>query len=160
CVATRLRWYIPALMLVEYWNGPYRRVRRAPQPYFESLRDEPGDFAIIDLPMGRKRSQEWMFLQTIHRRPIVEGMRGPTLKPAYPSIEPTPLLSAGRAGSETDCEMLGRPEMQRAIEQLVDDGFLAQTVRRALLRYGDRRWRAFARRDAVDMGRVIAKLWD
>jgi hypothetical protein len=114
---------IPVLMLVEYWNGPYRRVRRASQPYLESLRDEPGEFAIVDLPMGRRNSKEWMYLQTIHHRPIVEGMSGRTLKSAYRYIEANPLLATWQNSSETDCEMLARPEMRRAIAQLIDDGF-------------------------------------
>lgn len=42
-----------ALVLVEYWNPPAHLVRYDTPPVYEAIARESGDFAVLDLPLGR-----------------------------------------------------------------------------------------------------------
>ncbi len=66
---------LAALILVEYLGIPLSlgRVDESSTIYTE-LRDEPGDFAVLDLPLGGVSAvKTYMFAQVMHGRPIIEG---------------------------------------------------------------------------------------
>jgi hypothetical protein len=67
-------------------------------PFIQKMAQDPGEYAILDLPMGRGASKLWMYLQTIHEQPLVEGMAARTPPRAYDFIEETPLLQTFRHG--------------------------------------------------------------
>lgn len=114
---------IPGLLLVEYWSGEFPGVSSYVSPFYEQLSQEPGDFGIIQLPMGRGESKRYQYLQSIHMKPIVEGLSARTSNDAYQYILSNPILLNWHVGEPLDC---GRFELNRfpsALDALIDDGF-------------------------------------
>jgi hypothetical protein len=114
---------LTALLLFEYWNGPYPGFDLAVHPLYQQLAQEAGDFAIIDLPLGRRESKDYTLYQTFHQRPIVEGLSGRTPPEAYHYIDSNPLLARWRAQQPLDCSALPSATIDAALQQLVRDGF-------------------------------------
>jgi hypothetical protein len=114
---------LTAVLLFEYWNGPYPGFALSVDPIYQQLAREPGNFAIIDLPMGRRESKDYTLYQTFHQRPIVEGLSGRTPPEAYQYIDGNPLLARWRSQQPLDCNALSAAEIDDALQQLLNDGF-------------------------------------
>ncbi len=114
---------LTAVLLFEYWNGPYPGFELSVHPIYRQLAQEPGDFAIIDLPMGRRESKDYTLYQTFHQRPIVEGLSGRTPPEAYQYIDGNPLLARWRTQQPLDCGALSATTIDGALQQLTNDGF-------------------------------------
>ena len=74
------RWWLPLtfllgiVILVEYQSTPLQSVYTDyDKTVFEHLAQEPGDFAILNIPLRYRFSKEYMFDQTFHERPILQG---------------------------------------------------------------------------------------
>lgn len=111
------------VLLFEYWNGPYPGFELPVHPIYQQLAQEPGNFAIIDLPMGRRESKDYTLYQIFHQRPIVEGLSGRTPPEAYQYIDDNPLLARWRAQQPLDCNALSATVIDSALRQLTNDGF-------------------------------------
>ncbi len=111
------------LVPVEYWTGFAPLQTIAPSPFYAQLANEQGEFAIIDLPLGDQETKAYMYYQTIHQKPIVEGIAGRTLAEAYHYIDQNALLNLWQEGQELDCESFSQNEIQAALDQLITDGF-------------------------------------
>ncbi len=62
------------VILFEYQSAPLQSQYTAyDTSVFEKLAAEPGDFAILNLPLRYRFSKEYMYEQTIHGRPILQG---------------------------------------------------------------------------------------
>ena len=72
-------------------------IREFPRPAYRSILSALPEGAVINLPMGHDAAKYYMALQTIHERPIVEGMLPRTPPAAYAYIEANPVLRALRA---------------------------------------------------------------
>jgi MFS family permease len=114
---------VSAVLLFEYWNGPYPGFELSIHPIYQQLAQEPGNFAIIDLPMGRNESKDYEFYQTIHQHPIAEGLSGRTPPHAYQYIDGNPLLARWRNRQPLDCNELSATAIDDALQQLLNDGF-------------------------------------
>ena len=114
---------LTAVLLFEYWNGPYPGLELSVDPIYQQLAQEPGNFAIIDLPMGRRESKDYTLYQTYHQRPIVEGLSGRTPPEAYQYIDGNPLLARWRNQQPLDCHALSGAGIDDALQRLLDDGF-------------------------------------
>ncbi|MEZ4592031.1 MAG: hypothetical protein R3D55_12950 [Chloroflexota bacterium] len=121
------------LLLFEFWNGPYPMQQHQIAPFNEMLAAQTEDFALIDLPMGRQVSKVYVWQQTEHNKPIVEGLSARTPPEAYSYIEANPLLTRWRHSTPLDCETLGAAGYETAVNQLLHDNFryviLHQTLR-------------------------------
>ena len=103
-VTTRLpRWRsgatiaVAALVLFEYLNLPAATVpAQAPQFYERLPQEEPGEYAVLDLPLGRDKGDYYMFYQTVHGHPIVEGNTARPQPYMFAFIQSSPLLHALR----------------------------------------------------------------
>jgi hypothetical protein len=85
------------LILFEYLCVPIPMQEPLPlSPFVQRLAEEPQQYAILDLPMGRKFSKRWMYMQTVHGKPLVEGEISRTPPEAYAFIESVSLLRAFR----------------------------------------------------------------
>lgn len=111
------------LLLLEFWNGSYPLARSEVNPYFRELAAEQGDFALIQLPMGREISKRYLYQQTVHQRPIVEGLAARTPEEAYRYIENNYLLDKWRGRDELKCTSETTKAIRRSLDQLVADGF-------------------------------------
>jgi hypothetical protein len=114
---------LTVVLLFEYWNGPYPGFELSVDPIYQQLAQEPGSFAIIDLPMGRNESKSYTFYQTIHQRPIVEGLSGRTPAESYQYIDGNLLLARWRNRQRLDCDALSAAAIDDALQQLLSDGF-------------------------------------
>jgi len=114
---------ISVLLLFEYWNGSYRGQFDIINPFYKTLAAKSEDFALIDIPMGRQNSKIYIYQQTVHQRPIVEGLSGRTPEEAYEYIEQNKLLSSWRTNQALDCNLLSNTEIKEALDQLALDGF-------------------------------------
>ena len=97
----RKRWLLAgammALLMFEYLCFPFPTTAAVIPDYYVNLAALPGDGAIMELPMGRQRSKLYMYYQTVHSRPVVEGHISRTSIEAYRFIEATPALRSFRA---------------------------------------------------------------
>jgi hypothetical protein len=118
-----LMFAVPALLLADYWSGEFPGIPTSVSPFYEQLADEPDDFAIIQLPMGRNSSKHYLYLQTIHHKPIVEGLSARTLPETYEYIQSNPLLDSWFNDQPVDCDVQNRQQLAAQFDQLSDDGF-------------------------------------
>ena len=78
---------------VEYCPIPFPSTHLDVPQFHTELAQEPGDFAILEIPMGRQPSKPYMYYQTVHSKRLVEGHVSRTPADAYAFIDSNPLLS-------------------------------------------------------------------
>ena len=71
------------LVVLEYWNPPVHLYKPTAPAILETIRDEPGDFAVLDVPWGRGNGGTWSgdfagawladYNQTIHGKATLGG---------------------------------------------------------------------------------------
>lgn len=90
------------LLLFEYLVFPFPYMRPSYSPFLHQLAGEEGDFAVVDVPMGRRPAKQYMFYQTIHGHRIVGGCVSRTPDDAYAFVDANPLLGLLGAGAVPD----------------------------------------------------------
>jgi hypothetical protein len=123
------RWLAPtavgvlvALMLFEIAEVPISLdplPKSATSAFYNQLRSDDDAGALIDLPMGRPDVKKYMYLQTIHRKPIVDGTVARRTEDISPYITHNPLLLAWQEQAELTCDY----DLESALEILYADGF-------------------------------------
>ena len=92
----RRAWVVPAVcgLLIgwEYLCVPIWTTPQGIPPFAYQLRDEAGEFAVLDLPIGRTPDKRYLYYQTVHQKPIVGGHISRPLPGTYDFIEAHPLL--------------------------------------------------------------------
>ena len=85
------------VILFEYLSVPYP-IMPLPEtsPFILNLAQNDQPFAILDLPMGRNTSKVYLYWQTLHHQPLVEGHVSRTPARAYDYIEANAALRALR----------------------------------------------------------------
>ncbi len=68
----RLSLLFIALILLEYWPSPYPFSPPDTPDFYRKLAQEPGQFAILNLPMNWDRPR-YLLYQTVHCKPLVSG---------------------------------------------------------------------------------------
>ena len=118
---------IIALVAFEYHQPPISGYRRYQPRYqwIDWLAAEPDQDSIrlINLPMGRDRSKRYLYHQSLHGYPQVEGLASRSPGSAYNYIEGNLLLGAWRAGESINCLGSNMDEFTAAHAQLISDGF-------------------------------------
>ncbi len=113
---------IVPLLVFELWNGPFKGHVVEIHPFYLELAQQPEQFALIELPLGRQPSKSYLLYQIFHQKPIVEGLSARTPNEAYRYIEANPLLHHWRHEIWLNCEEMGE-ELDTAVTQLIDDNF-------------------------------------
>jgi hypothetical protein len=109
-----------ALILIEYRVAPFPTVQVDPPAWFSQLAQEPGDFAILDLPMSLETTNKWyMFYQIVHGKPLVEGRVSRLPREAFTFMESSPFLQALRHGNRMDPAQV---DVSHQLRQLADAG--------------------------------------
>ena len=102
------QWVIPTacamLIAWEYVSVPMWTISTNHPPVVDRLRSEEGEFAVLDLPMGRAADKRYLYYQTIHERPIVGGHISRPLPGTFDTIDASPLLSLLSDGLPVDLE--------------------------------------------------------
>jgi hypothetical protein len=88
---------IGLVVLFEYLVVPFPTTRPIQSAFYEQLREEPGEFAVVDFPIGFHSHNKWyLYAQTLHGRPTVEGNLARVPADAHRFIDSVPVLSAAR----------------------------------------------------------------
>lgn len=114
---------LAAVLFIEYSIGPFGLRPLQTSPIYQQLASEDREFAVIDLPMGYSPSKYYLFLQTVHGRPMVEGMSSRMPPNAFDYIDANLLLGLWRAEEPLDCTDFKMVHMTEAIDALQADGF-------------------------------------
>jgi hypothetical protein len=91
-----------ALVLLEYWSWPFPTRSPGVPEFYHQLAQEPGKFAIVDLPITNDLSKEYMYYQTVHGKATVTGHVSRPPEGAYDFIEGNGLLRALWQGRRPD----------------------------------------------------------
>jgi len=91
-------------VLFEYLTFPFPHTIPSYSPFIGQLAQEEGDFAVVDLPMGRKWAKYHMFYQMIHGKKIADGHISRTPDNAYDFVDASPLLGPLHAGTAPDLD--------------------------------------------------------
>lgn len=129
-----------ALVLFEYLVIPFPTTRPVDSDFYSRLRDEPGEFAVADVPIGFHRHDKWyMYAQTLHGRPIVGGHVSRVPVHAHDFIDGVALLRAAKDGAP-ERGTLNR--VSRRLEPLAEAGVRYVMVHKDRARAEDvERWR-------------------
>lgn len=111
---------LSALILIEYRVAPFPAVQVEVPAWFNQLAEEPGDFAILDLPMKLETTNKWyMFYQITHGKSLVEGRVARLPREAFTFMESSPFLQVLRQGNRMDPALVG---VSHQLRQLANAG--------------------------------------
>jgi hypothetical protein len=85
---------LAALILLEYLSVPMPIQPARVSPVFDELAAEPGEFAILNVPVDPYKSKPYMQAQTVHGRPILQGHSSRYPAGAFEYLENQPWLSS------------------------------------------------------------------
>jgi hypothetical protein len=89
---------LAGLTVAEYLAVPFPSTQPQYSPFVQYLAEQENtDLGVADFPMGRQPGKYYMYLQTIHERPIADGHVSRTPDDAYDFVDSNPLLAALRA---------------------------------------------------------------
>jgi len=101
CLAKSHRWLLIPLALslvVEYASIPLPAWDLAPvSPFLEQMAadaQEQASYGVLDYPMGYELSKQWLYYQTIHGKPTIEGHVSRYTTQDYAFVASHPLLRA------------------------------------------------------------------
>ena len=110
---------IGALILWEYNLVPYHTERPDTPGWYEQLVEESGQFAVLDLPMRPETyDKEYMFYQTTHRKPLVEGHVSRPPRDAFAFMDSSPFLSRLRRDNVMDPALTNVSHQLRLLEDV------------------------------------------
>ena len=138
--ARHARWLAPGILslltgvvLFEYLAVPVPLQRTQLSPYYAELAAEPGDFAILNLPLGPQQSKHYMFAQTFHQRPILQGKTARFPEGTYDYLDAHLWLRSLRYSGEMSPSAT---DLGRQLGSLAEDGVRYVALHKALLDAG------------------------
>ncbi len=85
---------VSALILREYSLVPYHTEDPHTPKWYGQLAQEPGQFAVLDLPIDLQTfNKQYMFYQITHRKPLVEGKIARPPREVFAFVDSNPFLS-------------------------------------------------------------------
>jgi hypothetical protein len=106
-------------ILFEYLAIPVPFQRSQVSPYYARLAAEPGDFAVLNLPIDPQASKLYMFAQVTHHRPVLQGHTSRLPQEAYAYLDGHPWLRELRWSGEMPP---GLTDVSRQLTSLAEDG--------------------------------------
>lgn len=129
---------LSALLAAEYYRSPPggHIVLEEEVAFLDWLAGEESDSPVrlINLPMNRGNSKQYLFHQTLGGYPQVEGLATRTPPSAYDYIKANPVLNAWHRREGLICTEENRDEYLAAVTQLRDDGFSHVVLHYSLLK--------------------------
>jgi len=115
-----------ALLAFEYYRPPEGKIvtneETAFLNWFAKLEDQDS-IRLINLPMNRGNSKQYLFHQALNGYPQVEGLATRTPPSAYTYINDNLLLAAWHGKNSIQCSLENREEYLSALNRLLNDGF-------------------------------------
>jgi hypothetical protein len=105
-------------ILFEYWSAPIPLEQPQVSPFYVQLAAEPGDFAVLNLPIDPHKSKLYMFVQVTHHHPILQGHASRSPQGTYAYLDGHPWLRVLRQYSEMDP---GLADVSRQLASLAAD---------------------------------------
>ena len=106
-------------ILFEYMAVPIPLINAIKRPAFlTQLAQEPGDFAVMNLPFDSLRAKVYMYDQTIHHRPIIQGNTSRPPRQPYSYIDDNPWLNTLHYVNEMSPSM---PDVSRQLALLAEE---------------------------------------
>ena len=114
-----------ALLAVEYYRSPERPriVTDEETAFLDWLEMEAGEKHLINLPMNRGNSKQYLLYQTLSGYPPVEGLATRTPPAAYAYINDNLLLASWNEKTGIQCSPENRKAYLSALNRLLGDGF-------------------------------------
>jgi hypothetical protein len=108
-----------ALIILEYIAIPVPVGSMPNSSFYSQLAQEPGEFALLNLPIDPLRAKIYMFQQLQHKRPILMGKIARLPDDAYAYIDQNPWLRSLRLTQEMDPYLT---DVSRQLGHLAEDG--------------------------------------
>ncbi len=110
-----------SLLIVAEYIITFPTLSMSTPSWYETVAAEPGEFAILDIPMHMRRmyDKQYMIYQLTHGRPLVEGHVSRPPREAFDFIESVPLLKYSREQKEPPDEVMA---VSRQLQQLDEAG--------------------------------------
>ncbi|MGD2144945.1 MAG: hypothetical protein PVF54_10750, partial [Anaerolineae bacterium] len=89
-----------SIILFEYLVGPIPMERHNLSPYYDQLAAEPEGFGVLNVPIEEKTSKAYMFAQTRHGHPIMQGHVSRLPSDVFSTIDGQPWLRVLRQSHE------------------------------------------------------------
>lgn len=86
-------------ILIEYLTIPLPLLHPRESQFYRRLSTEPGDFAVLNIPVSAEESKQYMFAQTTHQHPIVQGNTSRFPEGAFDYLNNHPWLQTLRLSS-------------------------------------------------------------
>jgi hypothetical protein len=110
------------IVLVEFLTLPFPNLPVNIPDFYRQIANDADPGAIVDVPISKLTLERlYMFYQTVHEKPIVEGIVGRKSSDAYDYIDSNPLLTALRSGDQQELTKLG--DLSRQLDALREVGF-------------------------------------
>lgn len=124
-----------AVLLLDYLPAPLLMWELPPQSvFYETLAGEETAVGVVDFPMGYTISKLWLYYQTVHGQPIVEGHVSRYTAETYAFIDGHPLLRNLYTVGELPVYL--PPEMFTAVpERVTNLGPALRQLEQAKVRY-------------------------
>jgi hypothetical protein len=86
---------IGAIILFEYLGVPYPTIDPLPaSPFYKQMAQDSEEYAVLDIPLARSDTKRYLYYQTQHEKPTVQGRVARVPAEAYQLFDRVPLLSA------------------------------------------------------------------
>ncbi len=109
---------LAALILAEYTQLPYPTARATLPAWYEQLALEPGDFAVLALPMGDGYRDKWyMQYQTRHGKALIQGHIARLPREARAFLLSTPFLTRLRKDNTMDPDLVDVTQQLRPLAE-------------------------------------------
>ena len=145
------RWHTAAFLLLcggvyfEYMAVPMLLQSAQGSEIYARLAAEPGDFAVLNVPVDPYDSKPFMFAQTFHTHPILQGHASRYPKGAFSYLNGQPWIHEVMQYHDVPPR---QTDISRQLALLADDGIRYLIVDKGLL--GDAHWARWERYLAVE----------
>jgi hypothetical protein len=121
---------VAGAVLFEYLAVPVPLQHPQLSPYYATLAAEPGDFAVLNLPIDPQQSKLYMFAQVTHRHPILQGHASRLPRGTYAYLDGHAWLWGLRQSGEMSP---GLTDVGRQLASLAEDDVRYVILHKALV---------------------------
>jgi hypothetical protein len=117
-------------VLAEYTAVPVPIHNFPISPFFSQLAAEPGDFAILNLPVDPMRAKVYMFAQTVHQHPMLQGKIARVPEGSSHYIDSNPWLNGLHYTQEMNPQLI---DVSQQLAALADDNVRYIVIHKTLV---------------------------